>query len=57
MYVVDPEYKKTKDTRFSKHCCWLLVAVVLIAVIAGGTIGVLEAIQFWGSSGRYLRTV
>ena len=53
MYIVDPKYKKKRKYRFSKRWCLLLVVVVLIAVIAGGTVGILKAIQSSGSSGRY----
>ena len=53
--IVDPEHKKKKYGRFSKRCCLLLIVLVLIAVIAGGTVGILKAIQSSGSPGRYLK--
>ena len=57
-YVIvdDPEQKEKKHSRFSKRWCLLLIVLVLIAVIAGGTVGILKAIQSSGSPGRYLKT-
>ena len=50
-YDVNPEYKKRRKNRFPKCWCFLLVVLVLIAVIAGGAVGILKAIQSSGSSG------
>ena len=56
MYIVDPEYEKKRNHKCSRRWCLLLIVLVLIAVIAGGTIGILKAIQSSGSSGWHLRS-
>ena len=51
---LDPDYKEGTSSRFPKRWWLLLIVLVLIAVIVGGIVGILKAIQSSGSSGRYL---
>ena len=53
--VINPEYKKRRKNRFPNCWCFLLIVLVLIAVIAGVTVGIVKAIQSSGSSGRHLK--
>ena len=53
MNIADPEYEKTKQTKFRKRWCLLLLVLLIIAIIVGATVGILKAIQSSESSGQY----
>jgi hypothetical protein len=52
MYIVNPEYKKETQAKCSNRWYLLLsVVLIIIAVTAGATVGILKAIQASKSSG------
>ena len=53
MYIVDPEYKKKRHTKYSRRWCFLFVVLLIIAVVVGATVGIVKAIQSSENSGLY----
>lgn len=57
MQIVDVKYRKKNNIKCSgrKRWCLLLIVLLMIAVVAGVTVGILKAIQSSESSGQYLK--